>query len=158
ALLTLQPGFGRLWDESGRRLLQALHCWTWPNLFFWSVIPEHAPRHSFPLFPGIAGLAAMVWLASLTGKLQWPIRISQAEDHSRVRSLTSVSRVALGRARDVVLRFAARPSWVLVGMLAFWLTVKIVFVEVVIPARNHSREPRAKGERLAALVPPDKTL
>ena len=56
------------------------------------------------------------------------------------------------------LRFAARPSWVLVGMLAFWLIAKVVFVELVIPERNYSREPRAKGERLAALVPSDKTL
>src|SRR5207237_10578180 len=69
ALLTLRPGFARLWDERARRLLQALHCWVWPNLFFWTIIPEHAPRHSFPLFPGIAGLAAMVWIAWLRGGL-----------------------------------------------------------------------------------------
>jgi hypothetical protein len=67
------PGFARLWDERGRRLLQALHCWVWPNLLFWSIIPEKAVRHSFPLFPGIAGLAAMVWVAWLTGRLRWPI-------------------------------------------------------------------------------------
>jgi 4-amino-4-deoxy-L-arabinose transferase-like glycosyltransferase len=73
ALVTLWPGFARLWDERGRRLLQALHCWVWPNLFFWSIIPEHAPRHSFPLFPGIAGLAAMVWVAWLDGKLAWKL-------------------------------------------------------------------------------------
>jgi hypothetical protein len=71
ALVTLMPGFARRWDERGRRLLQALHCWVWPNLLFWSIIPEHAPRHSFPLFPGIAGLAAMVWVAWLTGRLEW---------------------------------------------------------------------------------------
>ena len=136
ALLTLRPGFARLWDGSGRRLLQALHCWTWPNLFFWTIIPEHAPRHSFPLFPGIAGLAAMVWLAWLTGRRQWPIT----------------------RSTKMAVRVAARPAWVLVGMLAIWLIAKIIFVEVVVPARNYSRGPRAKGERLAALVPPDKTL
>ncbi|HEV3118169.1 MAG TPA: glycosyltransferase family 39 protein, partial [Gemmataceae bacterium] len=34
-LLTLRPGFGTLWDERGRRLLQALHCWVWPNMLFW---------------------------------------------------------------------------------------------------------------------------
>jgi 4-amino-4-deoxy-L-arabinose transferase-like glycosyltransferase len=73
APLTLWPGFARLWDERRRRLLAALHCWTWPNLLFWSVIPEHAMRHSFPLFPGISGLAAMVWLAWLTGRLRWPV-------------------------------------------------------------------------------------
>jgi 4-amino-4-deoxy-L-arabinose transferase-like glycosyltransferase len=127
ALLTLRPGFARLWDERGQRLLQALHCWTWPNLFFWTVIPEHAPRHSFPFFPGIAGLAALVWLAWLTGKLPWTPQ-------------------------------AVRPGWVLAGMLVFWLIAKVVFVEVVIPARNYTRQPRAKGEQLAALIPAEKTL
>jgi 4-amino-4-deoxy-L-arabinose transferase-like glycosyltransferase len=72
ALGTLWPGFARLWDERGRRLLQALHCWAWPNLLFWSVIPEHALRHSFPLFPAFSGLAAMVWYAWLSGRLRWP--------------------------------------------------------------------------------------
>jgi 4-amino-4-deoxy-L-arabinose transferase-like glycosyltransferase len=73
ALLCLRPGFSRLWDERGRQLLQAMHCWTWPNLLFWSVIPEHAPRHSMPLCTGLAGLAAMVWLAWLKGDLAWPV-------------------------------------------------------------------------------------
>jgi 4-amino-4-deoxy-L-arabinose transferase-like glycosyltransferase len=127
ALLTLRPGFAGLWDVRGQRLLQALHCWTWSNLFFWTIIPEHAPRHSFPLFPGIAGLAALVWLAWLTRKLPWTW-------------------------------IAVRPGWVLAGMLVFWLIVKVVFVEVVVPGRNYSREPHAKGERLVALIPPEKTL
>jgi hypothetical protein len=127
ALVTLWPGFGRLWDERGRRLLQALHCWAWPNLVFWSVIPEHAQRHSFPLFPALSGLAALVWLAWLTGRLRWPL--------ARVR-----------------------PGTVLVGLLAAWLVAKLVFVEAWVPARNVTRAPRAKGEQIAALVPPDKTL
>jgi 4-amino-4-deoxy-L-arabinose transferase-like glycosyltransferase len=75
ALITLWPGFARLWDERGRKLLQGLHCWVWPNLLFWSIIPEHAPRHSFPLYPGIAGLAALVWLAWLRGLLPWRLRL-----------------------------------------------------------------------------------
>jgi hypothetical protein len=74
ALWTLRPGFARLWDDSGRRLLQALHCWVWPNLLFWTIIPEKAARHSFPLFPGIAGLAALVWVAWLKGQLPWRLR------------------------------------------------------------------------------------
>jgi 4-amino-4-deoxy-L-arabinose transferase-like glycosyltransferase len=73
ALLTLRSGLARLWDERGRRLLQAMHCWVWPSLLFWSVIPEHAPRHSFPLFPGIAGLATLVWVAWLRGRLAWKL-------------------------------------------------------------------------------------
>ena len=73
ALLTLHPGFARLWDERGRRLLQALHCWVWPNLLFWSVVPGHHFRHGLPLQPGLAGLAAMVWIAWLTGCWRWPL-------------------------------------------------------------------------------------
>jgi 4-amino-4-deoxy-L-arabinose transferase-like glycosyltransferase len=69
----LMPGFAKLWDDNGRRLLQALHCWTWPNVIFWSFIAEHTPRHSFPLFPGMTGLAVFVWVAILSGKLRWPL-------------------------------------------------------------------------------------
>jgi hypothetical protein len=63
ALVALWPGFAGVWDERGRRLLQEMHCWVWPSLLFWSVVPEHAIRHSGPLFPGIAGLAALAWVA-----------------------------------------------------------------------------------------------
>jgi hypothetical protein len=86
ALLTLKPGFGRQWDERSRLLLQTFHCWAWPNLVFWSIIPEHAIRNSFPLFPGIAGLGVLgllslrslrssqVWRWALVGCLAcWPI-------------------------------------------------------------------------------------
>jgi 4-amino-4-deoxy-L-arabinose transferase-like glycosyltransferase len=127
ALLALWPGFARLWDERGRRWLQALHCWLWPNLLFWSVVPEHAPRHSFPFFPAVAGLAAMAWLALLTGRLRWPI------------------------AR-------LRPAGAFVGIVALWVVVKIGHVHAVVPARGQGREPQAKGEQLAALVPPGQPL
>jgi len=73
ALFTLRPGFARLWDERGRRLLSLLHCWTWPNLLFWTVVPGHHLRHSLPLQPGLAGLAALVWIAWLDGRLPWPL-------------------------------------------------------------------------------------
>jgi 4-amino-4-deoxy-L-arabinose transferase-like glycosyltransferase len=127
ALVALWPGFARLWDERGRRLLQALHCWAWPNLLFWSVIPEHAQRHSFPLFPALSGLAALVWLAWLTGRLRWPA-------------------------------LRVRPQHLFVGLLGLWLLTKVVFVEGLIPARNRDRAPRAKGEQLAAVVPPGQPL
>ena len=71
ALLTLRPGFAARFDERGRRLLQALHCWAWPNLILWSFVAEHAPRHSFPFFPAIAGLAALVWAAWVGGSVPW---------------------------------------------------------------------------------------
>jgi 4-amino-4-deoxy-L-arabinose transferase-like glycosyltransferase len=128
ALVTFWPGFWRLWDERGRRLLQALRCWAWPNVLIWSLMSEHAPRHSFPLFPAIAGLGAMVWLAWLQGKLPWGwLRI--------------------------------RPAPTLVVLLVLWLGAKAVFVHAWVPnQRNVSRQPRAKGQLLAALVPPGQVL
>ena len=72
ALWTLRPSFAGLWDERGRRLLAALHCWTWPNLLFWTLVSDHKPRHSMPLCPGLAGLAIMVLVAWITGKLPLP--------------------------------------------------------------------------------------
>jgi 4-amino-4-deoxy-L-arabinose transferase-like glycosyltransferase len=126
ALLALRRSFFQRWDEPGKRVLQVLHCWVWPNLLFWSLIPQHAVRYSFPLFPGIAGLAAMVCLA--------PLRFAD--------------------------RFKPtfKPVPILTGCLILWLGVKLVFVHAVIPARDFAREPRAKGEQLAGLVPPGKTL
>jgi 4-amino-4-deoxy-L-arabinose transferase-like glycosyltransferase len=75
ALVACRPSFGRLWDERGRLLWQALHCWIWPNVLIWSLMLDHKPRHSFPLFPAFAGLAAMVWLAWLRGSLPWRFRV-----------------------------------------------------------------------------------
>ncbi len=74
ALLTLRPGFADLWDERGRRFLQLLHCWTWANLLFWSLVPGHRFRHGLPLQPGLVGLAVMVCIAWMTGRLAWPLR------------------------------------------------------------------------------------
>lgn len=76
AFLTLRPSFLRLWNTAERRLLQLLHCWTWPNLLFWSLVPNHATRHCLPLVPGLVGLGTFVVIAWLDGRLRWPIRIA----------------------------------------------------------------------------------
>jgi 4-amino-4-deoxy-L-arabinose transferase-like glycosyltransferase len=127
ALMTFRPGFCRLWDEGGRRLLQALHCWAWPNLLFWSLPTEHTPRHSFPLFPAISGLAAMAMLAWMSGRLPWRLPY-------------------------------LRPQQLLAAMLALWLLVKVVLVEVVVPRRHPWGGPRAAAQAIAALVPAGATL
>jgi 4-amino-4-deoxy-L-arabinose transferase-like glycosyltransferase len=75
ALATLSPRVSRNWSSPARRLLLFFHCWLWPNLLFWALVPNHAPRHSFPLAPAVAGLAALVWIAILSRQLQWPIPI-----------------------------------------------------------------------------------
>jgi 4-amino-4-deoxy-L-arabinose transferase-like glycosyltransferase len=127
ALPALRPGFARLWDERGRRLLQLLHGWTWGNLLFWSLVPGHHIRHALPLQPGLAGLAALVWIAWLDGRLRWPLP-------------------------------RLRPALAFLALILLWLGVKLVFVLAVVPARDPERQPRAKGEQLAALVPGDQTL
>ncbi len=123
ALVALRPSFWRLWNDRERRLLQALHCWVWPQMLFWSLLTEHTPRHSFPLFPGLAGLAAMVWYAWYDGRLTWwrwpPVR----------------------------------PLQLLAASLALWLAVKLVFVHVVMPTRVAGREATAKGRLIASLIP-----
>jgi 4-amino-4-deoxy-L-arabinose transferase-like glycosyltransferase len=143
ALVTLWPGFTRLWDERGRLLLQAMHCWVWPNLIFWSIIPEHASRHSLPLFPGIAGLAAMVSIALLTGKFAG----------SRQQSAGSIFRRYVARTQ-----LASVSRTLFITFVVVWLVVKLAFVHVVIPWRNPARAPKSKGEQLAALVPPGEPL
>ncbi len=94
ALLTLVPGFLSLWDERGKRLVQAFHCWTWPNLIVWSLLPDHATRHAFPLFPGITGLGAMTWIAFLTGRL--PERLARVHVGLAVLSLLVFGVAAVG--------------------------------------------------------------
>jgi 4-amino-4-deoxy-L-arabinose transferase-like glycosyltransferase len=74
ALVTLRPSFARLWNLRERGLLQLLHCWTWPNLLFWSLVPNHAARHSLPLVPGLIGLGSLVVIAWLDGRFRSPLR------------------------------------------------------------------------------------
>ena len=73
ALFALRPSFLRLWNPDARRLLQLLHCWAWPNFLFWSLVPNHASRHTLPLVPGMIGLASFVVIAWLGGRWRWPI-------------------------------------------------------------------------------------
>jgi hypothetical protein len=40
---------------------------------FWTIAPGHRPRHLLPAQPALAILAAMVWIAWLTGRLHWPV-------------------------------------------------------------------------------------
>ncbi len=52
-------GFRAKWDDRGKLLLQLLHCWTWPNLMFWSLVPNHNVRYALPMSPGLMGLGVM---------------------------------------------------------------------------------------------------
>jgi hypothetical protein len=124
ALLACRPAFARLWDRRGQLLWQGLHCWAWPNMVIWSLMLDHKARHSFPLFPALGGLAAMVWIAWLTGRLPWRLPIP--------------------------------PRRVLLFVMAAWLAVKAVYLEVAL-ARN-DRDPAGKAALLSSLVPAGSVL
>jgi 4-amino-4-deoxy-L-arabinose transferase-like glycosyltransferase len=77
ALLTLRRSFFLLWDDRGRRFLQFLHCWTWPNLLFWTFATQHNVRYCLPMIPGLVGLGVIVCIAWQRGMLRWPLRCLQ---------------------------------------------------------------------------------
>jgi len=144
ALMALLPGFADLWDERGRRLLQALHCWLWPNILIWSLMSEHTPRHSMPCLPAIAGLAAMAWVAWHAGKLTGPAW------YARLLSRWTKTRPNADPG--------SWPCSVIVAALLLWLVVKAVHVHAVVPQRTAERRTREKAALLASLVPAGNVL
>jgi 4-amino-4-deoxy-L-arabinose transferase-like glycosyltransferase len=80
ALIALSPRLSANWSQAEKRLLLFFHCWLWPNLAFWSLVPNHAPRHSLAVAPAVAGLAALVWIQWSRAQLRWPFHpISAAQ-------------------------------------------------------------------------------
>lgn len=59
ALRTLRPSFLRSLDAPARSLVQFLHCWTWPNLIFWTLVPNHNVRYALPVSPALMALGAI---------------------------------------------------------------------------------------------------
>ena len=133
ALATLRRGFASRFDDRGRLLLQLLHCWTWPNLIFWTLVPNHSIRYVLPMSAGLMGLGVM----GLVGLLANPGRQSGGD----------VSGPSTPRLASGVRLF-----------LCFWLVVKVAFVEFVVPARTADRDPYPAANRLRELVPPDQPL
>jgi Dolichyl-phosphate-mannose-protein mannosyltransferase len=186
ALFACRSSFLRQWDVNGRRLLQLLHCWTWPNLLFWSLPAQHHVRYSMPMCPGLVGLGVMVaiaWARSLNAasrskddcKLQianCKLQIEEPENGPRRRaSKTAFPRGAWerdsgrpwereGRSRLFNLQFAIcnLQFAIFLSVLCVWSLVKILYVEAIVPPRTALREVRENAARLAELVPPDETL
>jgi hypothetical protein len=138
ALVTLRPGFWAKWDDRGKLLLQLLHCWTWPNLLFWSLVPNHNVRYALPLSPGLMGLGVM----GLVGLF----RANPDREGGG------------GRENTPSLTVGVRPDIALVTFLAMWLVIKVVFVQFVIPDRTSKRNPEPIAATLRELVPPDRPL
>ena len=74
ALLTFRPSFWKQWDDRGKLLLQLLHCWTWPNLLFWTLVPNHNVRYALPMSAGLMGLGVMGLLSLVSRKPKASVR------------------------------------------------------------------------------------
>ena len=137
ALLTLRPSFWKNLDEREKLLLQLLHCWTWPNLLFWTLVPNHNVRYALPMSAGLMGLGVMGMLPLLN---------------------SLVSREPKASVATSTLAFGSRLTRMLVLFLACWFIAKVVFVEVVIPRRTAGRNAEATGAALRERVPPGQPL
>jgi 4-amino-4-deoxy-L-arabinose transferase-like glycosyltransferase len=128
ALRTLRRGFAARWDDRGRRLLAFLHCWAWPNLLFWALVPNHNVRYALPVSPALMGLGVM-------GLMDW-------WRNSPPRA-----------AKEGTPRFTASGGIRVAAFLTLWFAAKVVFVEVVVPRRTAGRDAEATAAALRDLVP-----
>lgn len=149
ALFALRPSFFRLWNKKGRLVLQLLHCWTWPNLLFWTLPTQHHVRYCMPMSPGLVGLGVMVVIA-WTGRFGSHSReiLTRFEKHEPP-SLPS---------QEGAQKLRTNGRAILVGVLIAWSIVKIIHVEVVMPNRTATRHARETAARLAELVPAGEIL
>ncbi|MDY3551990.1 glycosyltransferase family 39 protein [Gemmata sp. JC717] len=156
ALLTFRPSVWKRWDARGKLLLQLLHCWTWPNLLFWTLVPNHNVRYALPVSAGLMGLGVMGLLAWVStkgnlppsplpegrGSSDDPSSEPNTRTGSGVPSLPFPSGRGLGGRLPLLLTF-----------LICWAVAKVVFVEVVVPSRTAGRNAEATGAALRGHVP-----
>jgi hypothetical protein len=141
ALLTFRRGFWSKWDGRGKLLLQFLHCWTWPNLLFWTLVPNHNVRYALPLSAGLMGLSVM-GIISLVSR----------EPEASAPSWRPL------RALPCALASGSRLTKFLVAFLFCWLVAKVVFVEVAVPQRTAGRNAEATANELRGRVPAGQPL
>ncbi len=134
ALLTFRRRFWAQWDARGKLLLQLLHCWTWPNVLFWTLVPNHNVRYALPMSAGLMGLGVMGLWGLLAN--------SERERRGETPSLLALHTPSLTLRVRLVIAF-----------LTCWLVAKVAFVELVVPQRTANRNAEATGAELRAHVP-----
>ncbi len=65
ALVTFRRAFWETLAPRAKLLARLLHCWTWPNLIFWTLVPNHNVRYALPMSAGLMGLGALGVLFAL---------------------------------------------------------------------------------------------
>jgi 4-amino-4-deoxy-L-arabinose transferase-like glycosyltransferase len=145
ALLTFRKSFWTQWDDRGRLLLQLLHCWTWPNLLFWTLVPNHNVRYVLPISAGLMGLGVMGMLSL------W-----------RPHPPTPSPQRGGGEAPDFSPSPCGGGGWGVGSLLPLfllcWLVAKVAFVQVVIPGRTAGRNAEGTAAELRGHVPAGEPL
>ncbi|MCS7166651.1 MAG: hypothetical protein RMI91_13120 [Gemmatales bacterium] len=177
--------FWRSWYEqlspATRALMRTLHCWTWPNLLIFTLLPDHDSRHGMPMLTGWLALGASGCVLGLDVRMPTAVRrLTQLGLSLTLLGFTlllagiplaldrlpsSLLLSALGWwmvAAFVVLagwwaRRRERWSGVLMSLLLLWALVKVAFVDFVVPIRS-IRDPIGKAAVLIESIPPHETL
>ncbi len=147
ALATFRRSFWNKWDDRGRLLLQLLHCWTWPNLVFWTLVPNHNIRYALPMSAGLMGLGVMGILGLLRSQTEARASHENAGEgrtHSLWLSPPKGNRCGLNAF--------------LLGFLLCWIAAKIAFVQFVIPNRTAGRNAEVTAAVLREHIPAGEPL
>jgi 4-amino-4-deoxy-L-arabinose transferase-like glycosyltransferase len=181
ALLSLAHGLARCMNDRERDLLAKMHCWLWPNVVVFTMLPDHGTRHSFPLFPAITILAGLVWGMALERRL--PEVLARWHGWVTMATLVFFLGVAIGGGTLAVLLLKHALGLVLLltllgtlllgcGMVAYrrnemgfvllcllgvWCCFKVAHVEAFTPIRS-LRDPPGKAAFLQAMIPPGHNL
>ncbi len=153
ALVTFRRRFWEGLDDRGRLLFQFLHCWTWPNLLFWTLVPNHNVRYALPMSAGLMGLGVMGLLCRRPTPQPPPCREGEpAIDNPSTLSAREAScSPSLQGGGWGVGSYA-------VAFLLLWVVAKVAFVEVVIPRRTDGRDAEMTAAELRARVPAGRPL
>ncbi len=141
--LALHPYYWRHDHATLRRWVQALLCWFGGNLLLFTLLPEHAMRHSFPFTSSLSVLAAFVLWEARHRSWSNPSTLVRPSSLKRFRSLLSSSWVQ----RQLV--------W---GTILLFVMIKMVQLYIVTPKRDRLRRPSEKAHLLAEQIPSQHVL
>ncbi|MDW8223208.1 MAG: hypothetical protein RMJ82_09685 [Gemmatales bacterium] len=176
----------RTWREAlaptTRALVRTLHCWIWPNLLVFTLLPDHDARHGMPLLAGWSTLGALSCVLGLSSGM--PLLIRRTTQSGLLLVLSGFALLLLGSVPlasgrlpsalvpraigiGVVAGFLVLAGWwasrrehwlgVVASLLLLWGMVKIAFVEVVVPIRS-VRDPVGKAAKLRQAIPNGEAL